>query len=75
VATSLLDEAFNLAGLDYEDLIERIDLISSVFSDPDALKAAVGEGEQEIPSGGPYSAQAGIAAIETALREMGLSLG
>ncbi len=74
-ARSVLDEAFSLAGLDFDELLDRIDLISDRFSEPDALRTAVLVAESMLegePSGDMEMEF--LAVIEQALREMGLEL-
>ncbi len=74
-ARGLLDEAFALAGLDYDELVDRIDLVADLFSEADALRTAVLVAEsmpEEEPSGDMELEF--LAVMEQALREMGLEL-
>ncbi len=71
----VLDEAFALAGLDFEELLDRIDLVADVFSEADALRTAVLVAES-MPEGEPSGdmEREFLAVIEQALHEMGLDL-
>lgn len=74
-ARSILDEAFALAGLDYDELVDRIDLVADLFSEADALRTAVLVAESmpdEEPTGDMELEF--LAVMEQALREMGLEL-
>ncbi len=74
-ARSVLDEAFSLAGLDFDELLDRIDLVADLFSEADALKTAVLVAES-TPEGEPSGDMEleFLAVMEQALREMGLDL-
>ncbi len=74
-ARSILDDAFALAGLDYDDLLDRIDLVADLFSEADALRTAVlvVESMEEGEPSGDMELEF-LAVMEQALREMGLEL-
>ncbi len=74
-ARTVLDEAFSLAGLDFDELVDRIDLVADLFSEPDALRTAVLVAES-MPEGEPSGNMENefLAVMEQALVEMGLDL-
>ncbi len=74
-ARAVLDEAFSLAGLDFDELLDRIDLVADLFSEADALRTAVLEAESmaEEESSGDMDVEF-LAVIEQSLGEMGLDL-
>ncbi len=74
-ARCVVDEVFLLAGLDFDELLDRIDLVADLFSEADALRTAVLVAES-MPEGEPSGDMEleFLAVMEQALREMGLDL-
>ncbi len=73
-AVAILDAAFLLAGLDDEDLMQRLDMAAAAFLQPDLLKEALKEAEEPGAAVALTPAE-GVAAMRAALEQIGLVLG